>query len=39
MNALYYYAIGFIIVYIIAFALRKKPYISFEGIVIMLKTD
>lgn len=39
MNALYYYAIGFIIVYLIAFALRKKPYISFEGFVIMLKTD
>lgn len=39
MNVLYYYAIGFIIVYVVAFLLRKKSFISFEGIVIMLKTE
>lgn len=39
MNALYYYLFGFIIVWIVAVCLRQKPYISIEGIAILLKTD
>ena len=39
MNVLWYYAIGFIVVWILAFLLKDKFDISIEGIVIMLKTD
>lgn len=39
MNVLYYYLIGFIIVWIVALLLKNKPYIDIDGIMIMLKTD
>lgn len=40
MNALWYYAIGFIVVWILAFILKGKfDNISVEGFVLMLKTD
>ena len=40
MNALWYYAIGFIVVWILAFFLKGKfDNISVEGFVLMLKTD
>lgn len=40
MNALWYYAIGFIVVWLLAFILKGKyKNISIEGFVLMLKTD
>lgn len=40
MNALWYYAIGFIVVWIIAFILKGRyENISVEGFILMLKTD
>ncbi|MCD7782252.1 MAG: site-2 protease family protein [Methanosphaera sp.] len=40
MNALVYYAIGFVVVWILAFILRRRfDNISIQGIVLMLKTD
>ncbi len=40
MNALWYYAIGFVIVWVLAVLLRGKyDSISVQGIVIMLKTE
>ena len=40
MNALWYYAIGFVIVWVLAVLLKGKyDSISVQGIVIMLKTE
>ncbi|MDO5851473.1 MAG: site-2 protease family protein [Methanobacteriaceae archaeon] len=39
MNALLYYAIGFIIIWIIGILLRKKDYITLEFPLLMLKTE
>ena len=39
MNVLWYYAIGFVVVWVLAILLRNKLNISIEGIVLMLKTD
>lgn len=39
MNALWYYVIGFIIIWVLAFLLKGKYNITVEGIVLMLKTE
>lgn len=39
MNALWYYAIGFVAIYILAFLLKDKYNITMEGFVLMLKTE
>ncbi|RAP52138.1 MAG: membrane-associated Zn-dependent protease [Methanosphaera sp. rholeuAM270] len=39
MNALWYYVIGFVVVWILAFLLKDKYNISFQGIILMLKTE
>ncbi|MBE6493250.1 MAG: PDZ domain-containing protein [Methanosphaera stadtmanae] len=39
MNVLWYYLIGFIIVWVLAFLLKDKFNITIDGIVLMLKTD
>lgn len=39
MNVLWYYAIGFIIVWVLAFLLKGKYNITIDGIVLMLKTE
>ncbi|WP_455645760.1 site-2 protease family protein [Methanosphaera sp.] len=39
MNGLWYYLIGFIIIWILAFLLKDKYNITREGIVLMLKTE
>ncbi|OED29999.1 site-2 protease family protein [Methanosphaera sp. WGK6] len=39
MNGLWYYLIGFIIIWILAFLLKNKYNITREGIVLMLKTE
>ena len=39
MNVLWYYVIGFIVVWILAFLLKDKFNITMEGIVLMLKTE
>ncbi|MBQ6218386.1 MAG: site-2 protease family protein [Methanosphaera sp.] len=39
MNALWYYAIGFVIVWVLAFLLKGKYNITIEGFMLMLKTD
>lgn len=39
MNALWYYAIGFIVIWILAFILRNKLNITMQGFVLMLKTE
>lgn len=39
MNALWYYAIGFVVIYILAFLLKNKYNITMDGIVLMLKTE
>ena len=39
MNTLWYYLIGFIIIWIIGISLRKKDYITLEFPVLMLKTE
>lgn len=39
MNVLWYYAIGFIIVWVLAFLLKDKYNITIDGIVLMLKTE
>lgn len=39
MNALWYYVIGFIIVWVLAYLLKDKYNITMDGIVLMLKTD
>jgi len=39
MNVLWYYAIGFVVVWILAYLLRDRFNISIEGIVLMLKTE
>lgn len=39
MNALWYYAIGFVLVWSLALLLRGKYNISIQGIVVMLKTQ
>lgn len=39
MNALWYYLIGFVVVYLLAFLLKGKYNITLQGIVVMLKTE
>lgn len=39
MNVLWYYVIGFIIVWILAYILKGKFNITMDGIVLMLKTE
>ena len=39
MNALWYYVIGFIVVWVLAYLLKDKYNITMDGIVLMLKTD
>lgn len=39
MNALWYYAIGFIVIYVLAFLLKNKYNLTFEGFAVMLKTE
>ncbi|MDO5825802.1 MAG: site-2 protease family protein [Methanosphaera sp.] len=39
MNVLWYYAIGFVVVWVLAFLLKGKYNITINGIVLMLKTD
>ena len=39
MNALWYYAIGFVVVWVLAFLLRGRYNITIQGIVLMLKTE
>ena len=39
MNALWYYAIGFVVIWILAFILKDKYNITMEGLVLMLKTE
>lgn len=39
MNALWYYVIGFVVLYALAFILRGKYNITIQGIVLMLKTE
>lgn len=39
MNVLWYYVIGFIVVWILAYFLKDKYNITMDGIVLMLKTE
>lgn len=39
MNALYYYAIAFVVIWTLAYIFKDKTNISIEGITIMLKTE
>ena len=39
MNALWYYAIGFVIIWVLAYLLRNKLNITMQGLVLMLKTE
>ncbi len=39
MNILWYYLIGFIVIWVIAYLFKDKSFINIEGLVIMLKTD
>lgn len=39
MNVLWYYAIGFVIIWVLAYLLRNKLNITMQGLVLMLKTE